>query len=59
MTTNIVISEQAMEAAKQAVRAEFSIDEDCGEYSATAIWGTPDDVVRTILEAAAPHMNQS
>jgi hypothetical protein len=43
----------ALEVAIAALKAEFSIDEDCGEYGATAIWGTPEEVARKVLEAVA------
>ena len=46
--------DEAVEAAKAAILSEFSVDEDVGEYDATAVWGTPDAVVRAVLAAAAP-----
>lgn len=47
-------SKEAVEAAVAALKAEFSIDEDCGEYGATAVWGTPEEIVQKILEVTGP-----
>lgn len=52
-------NKEALAFAVAALKAEFSVDEDCGEYSATAIWGTPEEVVRKVLEAASPILFES
>lgn len=47
-------NKEALGVAVAALKAEFSVDEDCGEYNATAIWGTPEEVVRKVIEVASP-----
>lgn len=47
-------TEEALQIAVAALRAEFSVDDDCGEYGSTAIWGTPEEVVRKVLEVTSP-----
>lgn len=50
---------EALRVAVTALKSEFSIDEDCGEYGATAIWGTPEEVAKKVLEAASPILFES
>jgi len=49
----MTVHDEAVEAAIVAVAREFAISQE-GEYDATAIWGTPEEVIRHALEAAAP-----
>jgi hypothetical protein len=48
---SVMFSEAAIERAAKALRAEFSVDDQVGEYDATAVWGTPADIARAVVAA--------
>ncbi len=48
----VTLNEATMERGVKGLRDEFSVDDAVGEYYATAVWGTPEDIVRAVLEAA-------
>ena len=48
-----MIPEGAVEAAAQRLIDKFAVSWNEGEYDATAVWGTPMEIARVVLDATA------
>jgi hypothetical protein len=45
----VTFSLEAKARAAQALRDEFTVEDEVGEYSATAVWATPEDIVTLVM----------
>lgn len=47
----VMFSDEAVNKAEQSVIDEFLVEWETGEYSATAVYGTPAEIVRAVIES--------
>ena len=45
----VTFSPEAKARAAQALRDEFTVEAEVGEYDATAVWATPEDIVTLVM----------
>lgn len=53
------VPEAAVAQAVMDIRDDYVVEGEVGEYDSTAIWGEPEEVARTVLTAALPHIRRT
>jgi fructose-specific phosphotransferase system component IIB len=47
----VMFSDDTLKNAEAALEKEFTVEHEVGEYDATAVYGTPAEIVRAVIEA--------